>query len=84
MITSPTSRILESYDEPIWLVIREPQYGVQTSGGERSDGNQEIPYSLNDIQSRVGRAHRSVLASLRRLEKRRKAKEVHGGWQRIV
>ena len=67
-MASLTSRILQDYDKPIWLVIQEAQ----------------IPYSVEDIESRVGRARRSVLASLRRLERRQRVKEVNGGWQRMI
>ena len=90
MFTSLARRIFDRHDAPVWAVVREPKYKVRPEnhgnrpqpGGKVFDYNTELPYSLNEVADKANRSERSIVGSLRRLEKRGKVKDVHGGWQR--
>lgn len=76
--------VWNSYDEPIWEILRQPKHKVtHISGGVSVRSfSEEIPYPLEEVAKQVGRCKVFVRLSLKRLEKRGKVKDVHGGWQR--
>jgi len=83
LLTSLTNRLLQYHDQPVWEVLREPNFKPDHSqGGRIFYSKEEIPYLTVNLAEKVGRKESSVLSSVRRLEKRGKVKEVHPGWQR--
>lgn len=77
-------KYLESHDEPVWMVVREPRFKMEGMQGGKPFYSRSIeaPYPLMEIAERVKRTQSSVRRSLHRLEKRGRAKDVHGGWMR--
>ena len=76
----------EKHDQPVWAVVRQPRYKVVywVQGVAMYDNPpQELPYTASEISERVKRKEESILQSLKRLEKRGKVKDVHGGWIRV-
>jgi len=72
-----------SRDVPVWAVLRVPKFKPShTHNNWTFYSTDEIPYSPEEIATKVHRSIRSVTSSLHRLEKRGKVKELQGGWQR--
>jgi len=84
-IKSLYNHIMEKRDQSVWAIVREPkQKPLGTQGGKTFyDKHVEVPHTVPEIAKRIGRKESNVTSSLRRLEKRGKVKDVHGGWQRI-
>lgn len=71
------------HDDPVWAVVREPKYKPQSSQNNFTTYTKiELPYTAKEIGDRIRRKESSVTRSLKRLEKRNKVKDVHGGWLR--
>jgi predicted Rossmann fold nucleotide-binding protein DprA/Smf involved in DNA uptake len=73
------------HDDPVSEIVRKPKHKpiyVQNNVAAY-DSQVEIPYKPEEIANQIGRKQSSVIRSLKRLEKRGKVKEVHGGWERV-
>jgi predicted Rossmann fold nucleotide-binding protein DprA/Smf involved in DNA uptake len=74
-----------SYDEPVWTILRDnPKFKhTGTSNNQPMyDRTIDAPFSAGELAQQLHRFKWRVSASLRRLEKRGKIKEVSGGWVR--
>jgi DNA-binding MarR family transcriptional regulator len=72
------------HDDPVHEIVRKPKYKpiyVQNNVAAY-DSQVEIPYTPEEIANQVGRKQSSVIRSLKRLEKRGRVRDVHGGWKR--
>jgi DNA-binding MarR family transcriptional regulator len=84
LLVSLIERYQVGHDQPVWEVVREPKYKPIYSQMNVTtyDPEVELPYTVTEIAKRIDRKESSVLRSLKRLEKRSKVKDVHGGWKR--
>jgi predicted Rossmann fold nucleotide-binding protein DprA/Smf involved in DNA uptake len=83
MLKLAYQKITARHDEPVWIVVRQPKYKqFPSSQNWVVTPEVELPYTVQEIANRTGRSESSVTSSLKRLEKRGKVKDVHGGWKR--
>ena len=83
LILSLTEKYFVGHDQPVWNLLLSPKFKEHYFSETLTFATEEeIPYSVEELAEKTKRARRSVIASLHRLEKRGKVKEVAGGWQR--
>jgi hypothetical protein len=74
---------INRHDQVVWESL-SPRYAPSPEGvvvgGHPRPAPDPIPYKVPEIAANVTRRERSVISSLRRLEKRGKARETHEGW----
>lgn len=86
LISPMTELFLDRYDQKVWDVVKHPRhsYGaggqVVVSGGRSIPAPKDVPYSVSEIATEIGRKKFLVANSLKRLEKRGKVRESHEGW----
>jgi hypothetical protein len=70
------------HDYPVYDVIKRRRRvsASYDDGKTLRVGYQDIPHEVSDIAKSLNRSEKSVRESLRRLERRGKATEVHRGW----
>jgi hypothetical protein len=82
MLKSLATRLWNRHDARVWEILRQPNPKPEHITGGKTYYRGEIPYPVELVIEKAARSKRSVLASLHRLERLGKVKDVHGGWQR--